>query len=285
MNGSSTLIIGSSGQLGKALADQYPDAKKPDSSELDITNSQALNNYDWDHIDTLINAAAYTDVDGAETPEGQDIAWEVNDKAVGNLAQIAKDKNLTLVHISTDYVFDGTKKEPYKEDDVPNPSGVYAKTKAAGDQKATQAPKHYILRTSWVIGDGKNFVRTMLELGQKGVSPKVVADQVGRPTFTSELVRAINHLLERKAEFGTYNVTGGGEPVNWADLTREIFKEARFNLNVTDTTTEEYFASKPNVAPRPLNSVLTLSKIEATGFRPKDWKDDLKQYIKKELSA
>ena len=284
MNGSNILITGARGQLGKALVDQYPDAKKTDSDDLDITDSDALNNYDWTNITTIINAAAYTNVDGSETPEGEKLAWEVNDKAVGNLAQITKDKNLTLVHISTDYVFDGIKKEPYKESDAPNPLGVYAKTKSAGDKQASEAPKHYVLRTSWVIGEGKNFVRTMLGLGQKGIAPKVVADQIGRPTLINELVRAMDHLLDQKPEFGIYNATNGGEPVSWADLTRQIFKEAGFNLNVTNTTTEEYFASKPNVAPRPLNSVLDLSKIEATGFKPKDWKDDLKQYIKQELS-
>ncbi len=282
MDSSKFLILGAGGQLGKALRDKYPGAKTADKDELDITDEESIKNYNWDGITTILNAAAYTNVDGAETLEGKAIAWAVNDKAVGNLAEIAKAKDLVLVHISTDYVFDG-RQSPHKEDELFSPLGIYGKSKAAGDVKVAQAPKHYIVRASWLIGDGKNFVRTMLALGKKGVSPTIVADQIGRPTFTNTLVQAISHLLTTGCQYGTYNVSNGGEPVSWADLTRQIFKEAGFDLKVTDTTTDAYFASKPNVAPRPLNSLLDLSKIEATGFKPKDWREDLKEYIKKEL--
>lgn len=283
MNSSEFLILGANGQLGRALSELYPDAIKTDIEQLDITSSQSVDSYDWDRVSTIINAAAYTNVDGAQTPDGQKAAEEVNDKAVENLAKAAKAHDLILVHISTDYVFDGAK-NPHLEDEVFRPLGVYGKTKAEGDKKAAKVPKHYIVRTSWVIGDGKNFVRTMLELGQKGISPTVVADQVGRPTFTSELARAINHLLKNQPEFGTYNVSNDGDALSWAQLTREIFKDAGFSLNVSNTTTQEYFASKPNVAPRPLNSVFDLSKIEATGFKPRDWREDLMDYVKKEMS-
>ncbi len=283
MDSSSLLILGADGQLGRALSALYPKAKKSGSEQLDITDKESLQRYDFSKITTILNAAAYTNVDGAETPEGQAAAWAVNDKAVGYLADVAAAKDLLLVHISTDYVFDGSH-SPHKEDEPFSPLNVYGKTKAAGDKKATKAPRHYIVRTSWVVGDGKNFVRTMLELGKKGVSPTVVADQIGRPTFASDLARAIDHLLKNSAPFGTYNVSGGGQPVSWADLTRQIFKEAGFEQKVTDTSTENYYADKPNSAPRPLNSLLDLSKIEATGFEPKDWRDDLKEYIKEELS-
>ncbi|MBI2591882.1 NAD(P)-dependent oxidoreductase [Candidatus Saccharibacteria bacterium] len=282
MDSSKFLILGVNGQLGRALSVLYPQAQKTDIDELDITSFQSVNNYNWDNITTILNAAAYTNVDGAETEEGQASAWAVNDKAVASLADIAKVKNLLLVHISTEYVFDGTK-GPHKEDEPPSPLGVYAKTKTAGDKAAAKAPKHYIVRTSWVIGDGKNFARTMLELGKQGVAPTVVADQIGRPTFTTELAKAIKFLIDKKAPYGTYNVTNEGEPVSWADFTRAIFKEAGLDLNVTDTTTEKYFAAKPGVAPRPLNSVLDLSKIESAGFSPRDWREDLKDYIRKEL--
>jgi dTDP-4-dehydrorhamnose 3,5-epimerase/reductase len=163
-----------------------------------------------------------------------------------------------------------------------SPLGVYGQTKAAGDLLVGTLPKHYILRTSWVIGDGKNFVRTMLELGKKGVSPTVVADQIGRLTFTSELVQAIDHLLKNNAEPGTYNVTNDGEPASWAEITREIFKNANFDLKVSDTTTAEYYAGKTGIAPRPLQSALDLTKIKATGLALHDWHDDLKIYIQKE---
>ena len=284
MDSSKFLILGANGQLGRALCKLYPDAIKTDVQDLDITDSDSVANYDWSKVEVILNAAAYTNVDGAETPDGEKLAWAVNDQAVGNLAKVAVEKDIILVHIATDYDFDGNKKEPYKEDDPTNPLGKYAKTKAAGSKKASKTPKHYIVRTAWVIGDGKNFVRTMLELGQKGISPTVVADQIGRPTFTTELAKAIKFLIDKQAPYGTYNVTNGGEPVSWADFTRAIFKEANLNQTVTDTTTQEYFATKPDVAPRPLNSVLDLTKIESIGFKPREWPEDLKEYIRKELA-
>lgn len=284
MDPSKFLILGANGQLGRALSQLYPDAIKTDIEELDITNAQSVDNYDWSKVSAILNAAAYTNVDGAETEEGKKIAWAVNDQAVANLAKVAKDKDLLLVHISTEYVFDGKNKQPHKEDEPPSPLGKYAKTKAEGDAEAVKAPKHYLVRTSWVIGDGRNFVRTMLKLGQDGTAPTVVNDQIGRPTFTTELAKAIKFLIDNKAPYGTYNVTSEGEPVSWADFTRAIFAEAGFNLRVTDTTTEDYFKKKPESAPRPLNSVLDLTKIESAGFKPSDWQEELKKYIKKELA-
>lgn len=280
----SYFIVGANGQLGQALQAQYPGARKADVGELDITDKKSVENFDWSGIDTILNAAAYTNVDGAETPEGRVAAWAVNADAVGNLVAVAAQHDMTLVHISTDYVFDGTR-SPHMEDEPFSPLSVYGASKAAGDLVVSLAPKFYILRSSWVIGEGKNFVRTMLALGQKGVSPAVVSDQVGRLTFTSELVRAIDHLLKTKATYGTYNLSNDGEPASWAEITRAIFADAGYaNLTVTDTTTAEYFAGKPGIAPRPLGSTLDLNKIQATGFESHDWKDDLTQYIRKELS-
>lgn len=283
MDDSNILITGAGGQVGLALGQIYPNAIKTDSSELDITDSQALQNFDWQGIKAIINTAAYTNVDGAETPDGKQLAWAINDQAVGNLADIAAKNDLLLVHISTAYVFDGAKKI-YTEDDPINPLGEYAKSKAAGDKRAVQAPKHYIIRTDSVIGEGKNFVRTMLGLAKKSIAPTVVADQIMRPTFTGEIAKAIKFLIDQPAEFGVYNVTNEGEPVSWADFTRAIFKEADIDLGVTDTTLQEYAASKPGIAPRPLNSVLDLSKIESIGFKPRDWHDDLRDYVKKEIA-
>lgn len=284
MDDSTFLIVGANGQLGRALRSRYPDARAVDTEELDITDARAVNNYDWGGITIIFNAAAYTNVDGAETPEGKKIAQAVNTDGVANLAKAAAEHDITLVHISTEYVFDGTK-SPHMEDEPASPLSEYGKSKAAGDVEAAKAAKHYIVRVSWLIGDGKNFVRTMLGLGKKGVSPAVVADQVGRLTFAGELVRGINHLLAVKAPFGVYNITGSGQPASWADVTRVIFQDAGLtDLTVTDTTTAEYFADKPEAAKRPLESTLSLDKIEATGFEPTDWRDDLTQYIKKELA-
>jgi dTDP-4-dehydrorhamnose reductase len=282
MNEDEILIIGAKGQLGLALQTQYPGAQAADVDELDITNTKSVAGYDWSKVKVILNAAAYTNVDGAESAEGRVAAWEVNATAVGNLAKAALEHDLTLVHISTEYVFDGTK-TPHVEDEPFSPLGVYAQSKAAADVVVGTLPKHYVLRTSWLIGEGKNFVRTMLELSQKGVAPKVIADDIGRPTFTSELVRAIDHLLQTKPAFGTYNVSNCGEPVSWADLTRAIFKIAGLQNTVTNTTDAEYYANKPESAPRPRNSVFDLSKIQATGFTSTDWYEELKKYIEREM--
>lgn len=278
MNGSNIFIVGANGQLGTALKLQYPQAKFADIEELDITSKESVEAFDWSGIQYMLNAAAYTNVDRAETAEGRALAWAVNADAVANLVAVAAQHDMTLVHISTDYVFDGTQ-DLHNEDEAFAPLSVYGASKAAGDIAVSLAPKFYILRTSWVIGEGKNFVRTMLDLGKKGINPSVVSDQIGRLTFTSELVHAIDHLLTTNAPYGTYNVSNDGEPASWADITRKIFEMAGFGNTVTDTTTAEYFAGKEGVAPRPLNSTLNLSKINSAGFRTTDWKLRLRDYI------
>ncbi len=284
MDEQSLLIIGANGQLGTALRERYPNAKAVDSSGLDIGDPRQVADFDWSNIEIVLNAAAYTNVDGAETPDGRLAAWRINASGSANLVQAAVAHDLTLVHVSSDYVFDGSQ-HPHTEDEAFTPLGVYGQTKAAGDIAVSLAPKHYILRTSWVIGSGKNFVQTMLGLGQKGIEPTVVADQIGRLTFTDELVKAIDHLLNTQAAYGTYNVSNSGEPASWADITREIFKQAGHALTVTDTTTAEYYASKSGVAPRPLQSTLSLDKLQATGFISTDWHDDLATYTSQEAAT
>ena len=284
MDSSTFFIVGANGQLGTALRAAYPNARFADVTELDITNADSVNNFNWTDITHIFNAAAYTNVDGAETTEGRVASWKVNASAAANLALVCKERDMTLIHVSSDYVFDGTI-SPHLEDEIFSPLSVYGASKAAGDLAVSILPKHYLLRTTWVIGEGKNFVRTMLDLAARDISPTVVADQVGRLTFTSELVRAIDHLMTQLAPYGTYNVTNGGPLTSWADITRRIFSIAcRDELTVTDTTTSEYFARKPGIAPRPLNSDMSLDKLHATGFASRDWQDDLKEYINKETA-
>lgn len=284
MQDSEIFIVGAKGQLGTALLAQYPGAQSADIDELDITVAESVASFDWSGIKIILNAAAYTNVDGAETAEGRIASWKVNAKAVGYLAKAAQTHHLTLVHISSDYVFDGTS-NPHTEDEPFSPLSVYGASKAAGDAIIETLPKYYLLRTSWVIGEGNNFVRTMLALGQKGINPTVVGDQVGRLTFTSELVRAINHLLSTKAAHGTYNLSNSGASASWADITRQIYSTAGLDNTVTDTTTAEYYAGKAGIAPRPLRSSLDLTKIEATGFVCRDWQSDLQTYVNKELAV
>lgn len=285
MDSSKFLIIGARGQLGTALQERYPDAHAVDSAELNIADRAALEKYDWKNVSVILNAAAYTAVDGAETPQGRVAAWEVNAHGVSNLARVAVKHNLTLVHVSTDYVFDGTR-TPHREDEPVSPLGVYGQSKAAGDIAALTHDKTYVLRTSWVIGEGKNFVRTMIGLAARNVSPSVVNDQIGRLTFTRTLVDAIDHLLAKEAPFGVYNVSNGGAPVSWAEVTRSIFHNLdRDDLSVQNATTADYFADKPEASPRPLQSTLDLTKLESTGFKVHDWETDLKEYIKQETEG
>lgn len=274
----SYFIVGANGQLGQALAERYPDATLVDRAEFDMTNPAEYDRIDWSGYDTIINAAAITNVDGAETPDGRKLCWAVNATAVGLLAKTAIEHDLTMVHVSSDYVFDGTQ-EPHLEDEAFAPLSVYGETKAAGDIATSIVPKHYILRTSWVIGGGKNFVGIMKELADKGVSPSVVNDQTGRLTFVSTLADAIKHLLDSGAEYGTYNCSNDGDTVSWADIAKLVFEKSGRNANdVTGVTTEEYYNGKEGIAPRPLKSTMSLDKLKASGFTPADWRGELEEY-------
>jgi dTDP-4-dehydrorhamnose reductase len=183
--------------------------------------------------------------------------------------------------VSSDYVFDGTKAQPYAEDDPFAPLGVYGQTKAAGDAIASMVPRHYIVRTSWVIGDGANFIRTMNSLAERGVNPAVVDDQVGRLTFTSTIADAILHLLAVGAPYGTYNVTNGGMPASWCEIAQTVYELGGHDpARVRPVSTTEYFANATSpIAPRPRNSVLSLEKIEATGFVVPDGDSELRKYV------
>lgn len=252
-----TVVIGANGQLGRALRKARPDLTFYDRSTVDLADPSTLDAVLWDDVQTIINAAAYTNVDGAETPEGRRDAWAVNVTGVAALARIAIERGLTLVNVSSDYVFDGTVEE-HPTDEPLSPLGVYGQTKAAGEAVTSTVPRHYIVRTSWVIGDGKNFVETMRRLARDGVSPSVVDDQIGRLTHADDLAAGILRLLDDRAPFGVHHVTGPGEPRSWAAIAREVFaEEGRDPGDVTGVSTEEYAAGKPT-APRPRHSALLL---------------------------
>ncbi len=284
------LVIGCGGQLGRALQASYDGVSHVeyvDLPDFDLTSEDFASARNWREYQTIVNAAAYTAVDAAETAEGRAAAWAANVAGVRNLARVAAAHRLTVVHVSTDYVFDGTSTRPYREDDPMAPLGVYGQTKAAGDQIVATLDRHYILRTSWVIGEGRNFVRTMLSLAERGIDPAVVDDQVGRLTFTSELARAIRHLTESHAPYGTYNVTGSGPATSWADVARRTFELAGHDpQRVSGVSTAEYFGNSATpVAPRPAYGVLDLSKVEATGFVPADAGESLANYVRLEIRA
>ena len=265
------LITGGSGQLGRALAKEFPDAHVVTRDELDISDRAAVAAWPWNEYAVILNAAAFTAVDLAETATGRASAWAANATGPANLAREATARGLTLVHYSSDYVFDGTR-EVHTEDEPFSPLGVYGQSKAAGDIAAETTPRHFILRTSWVVGDGPNFVATMTRLAGSGVSPRVVDDQHGRLTYTSELARATRHLLESGADWGTYNVSNGGPVTTWCEIARDVFEEqGRSRDDVTPQTTDDFVAAQPSdklISPRPRHSALDLSKLESTGFSP-----------------
>jgi len=278
-----TLVLGANGQLGRALRHEYsgdPNVEFVGRSELDIATGDLANARRWRDYGTIINAAAYTAVDAAETPEGRTAAWATNVAAVAELARISTAHGITLVHVSSDYVFDGTAEQPYREDHPVAPLGVYGQTKAAGDQIVATVPRHFIVRTSWVIGDGSNFVRTMRTLADRGVDPEVVDDQVGRLTFASDLARAIRHLIAG-APYGTYHVNGAGPAMSWADIARRVFALTGHDpARVTAVSTDDYGRSAAcPPAPRPKNSCLDNAKIIATGFTPEDVETSLALFL------
>lgn len=287
MSAKKVLITGANGQLGRELARAFPGADLVDVDELDLTDPAALAAWPWRDYRLVLNAAAYTAVDAAETPQGRPLAWAVNAHAPAALARIATEHHLTLVHYSTDYVYDGdpthATETGHTEDEPLAPLGVYAQTKAAGDIAVTTTPRHYILRTSWVVGEGHNFVRTMARLAHDGINPTVVADQVGRLTFTDELARATGHLLHTDAAPGVYHLTNTGTPRSWADYARAVFTHLGHDPErITDTTTADYSAGRPStspVAPRPLHSTLNLDKITATGYTGTDADTALAAYL------
>lgn len=273
------IITGANGQVGKALQNKYPEATAATRQSLDISDEKQIESYDWSNYDVIINAAAYVNADHSETEEGREITWMANAIGPRNLAKVALENSLHLIHISSEYVFDGTKYN-HNEDEAFTPLSVYGQTKSAGDIAVSLVPQHHILRTSWVIGDGHNFAKTMKKLADLRIDPKVVDDQYGRLTFASEIVRAIDHIIENEVEYGTYNISNSGTVKSWAEIAKEVFSIAGHDpTRVTPISTDEYKEDKHPFAPRPMNSDMDLSKIQRTGFVSYDYEPLLKEYI------
>ena len=288
-----TLVTGCDGQLGRAvraLAEERGVSGTFDFCDIDtfdLSDPDAYSQYDWDLYGTVINCGAYTAVDRAETPEGRLSAWAANATGPALLARTCAEHGMTLVHVSSDYVFDGTR-EVHDEGEPFSPLSVYGQSKAAGDLAVSNCPRHYVLRSSWVIGDGRNFARTMVGLSDRVADPDdklervtVVNDQLGRLTFTRDMAAAIFHLLDSHAPWGTYDCTGSGAVRSWADIARACFDAANGNGDaVVPVSTAEYYAGASGpVAPRPVHSALDLSKLEAAGFSMPDWEVELKEYL------
>lgn len=288
-----TLVTGCNGQLGhavRALAEERGAVKSFDFCDIDtfdMSDPTAYAQFDWSLYGVVINCGAYTAVDKAETPEGRVIAWKANATGPALLARICAEHGITLVHVSSDYVFDGTR-ELHDEQEPFSPLSVYGQTKAAGDLAVAGCPSHYIMRSSWVIGEGHNFVKTMKLLSDRVADPEnaldkitVVDDQLGRLTFTRDMAAAIFHVLDTHAAYGTYDCTGSGAVKSWAEIAHAVFNAANGNGDkVVPVSTADYYASAEGpIAPRPVHSALDLAKLEAAGFHMPDWEQELGEYL------
>ena len=297
-----TLVTGCNGQLGRAvraLAEERGLTAWFDFCDIDtfdMSDPGAYAQYDWPLYGTVINCGAYTAVDKAETPEGRTAAWRANATGPALLARTCAEHGLTLVHVSSDYVFDGTA-EVHDEGEPFSPLSVYGQSKAAGDLAVAGCPRHYIVRSSWVIGEGRNFVKTMKGLSDRCADPAdaldkvtVVDDQCGRLTFTRDMAEGILWLLGYRegdvepsspAPHGVYNLTGSGPVESWAQIAARVFDLANGNgAAVEPVATAEYYASAEGpIAPRPEHSALDLAKIESTGFILSDWAEELLDFL------
>lgn len=274
------LITGAKGQLGLTLADVLSkhDLILTDREELDITSPSAVNKFVSEiKPNVIINAAAYTAVDQAETEK--EIAYKINVAGAKNLASMAKKIGAIIIHISTDFVFDGKRKTPYTENDQPKPLSVYGQTKYDGEKAVEEiGGKYYIFRTAWLYSPyGKNFVKTMIRLGQEKDELKVVADQIGCPTYSYDLAKAIKNIIERKPAppYGLYHFAGDGS-CSWFEFAKEIIELSGGKAKVFETTAEEYGLP----AARPAYSVLNCSKIKSLGIKTIPWQESLKECLK-----
>ena len=272
------LITGSNGMLGHDLIEVLKD-----KHELLLTTSKTLDITDGDSVmdfilksnpDIVINSAAYTDVDGCES--NPDLAYNVNGEGVKNLALACREVDCPLVHISTDYVFNGQNDRPWVEDDEIGPISIYGKSKLEGEEHIKEIlEKYFIVRTAWLYGvNGRNFPRTMLELAQKHSEITVVYDEVGTPTYTPDLAKGISKLIETDY-YGTYHLTNSGN-CSWCEFARYIFEVADVDVNVIPVTASEF--ARP--APRPSYSVLENRNWVENGFEPlRNYKEAIKEYI------
>lgn len=279
------LVTGVKGQLGfdvvKELKKRGYDAVGADINEMDITDAEKVTEVITDvNPDVVVHCAAWTAVDAAEDEENIPKVRAINVSGTQNIADVCKNINCKMIYISTDYVFNGLGTEPWQADcrDY-DPLCVYGQTKLEGELAVSQTlDKYFIVRIAWVFGkNGNNFIKTMLNVGKKFDTVRVVNDQIGTPTYTYDLARLLVDMAETD-KYGYYHVTNEGGYISWYDFTCEIFKQVGYDTEVVPVTTEEYGLSK---AARPFNSRLDKSKLTENGFKPLPvWQDALERYLK-----
>ncbi len=279
------LVTGAKGQLGSDVVNELNSRKYEtigvDIEEMDITDPESVNKVVVKaNPDVVIHCAAWTAVDAAEDRDNISIVRSVNVEGTKNIANVCKKLDCKMIYISTDYVFSGRGTDPWKPD-CRNyaPLNVYGQTKLEGELAVADAlDKYFIVRIAWVFGvNGSNFIKTMLNIGKKYDTVRVVNDQIGTPTYTYDLARLIADMAESE-NYGYYHATNEGGYISWYDFACEIFKQSGYNTNVVPVTTEEYGISK---AKRPFNSRLDKSKLLENGFEPlPTWQNALKRYLK-----
>ena len=277
------LVTGGKGQLAQSIqsiSNDYPslDFVFLGSNDLDISNINEVEDYfSKNNFDYCINCAAYTAVDKAE--EEQELAKKVNVTGAKNLAITCKDKDVVLIHISTDFVFDGEAKTPYREDDTTNPISVYGQTKRDGEVEITSnLSQHFIIRTSWLYSEfAGNFVKTMLRLSKERDELSVVDDQTGCPTYAKDLAEVILKIIDSQTkQFGTYHYSNQGE-ITWYDFAKEIFRQSQTKINLHKTDSQTF----KTLATRPKYSVLNTSKIHSLlNLEPVKWEKSLGKCLK-----
>ena len=275
------LVTGGDGQLALCIKDagsQYSDLNFvfANADKLDITNQIEVSDYFKKHtVDYCINCAAYTAVDKAESePE---LAKQVNEVGVKNLVESCEKHNVVFIHVSTDFVFDGSKSRPYTELDAPNPLGVYGETKLQSEKEAAKYSKHFIIRTSWLYSEyGNNFLKTMLRLGKERDELNVVYDQIGTPTYAGDLAEVILKIISNNNDkYGIYHYSNEGV-ASWYDFAKAIFDESKTKIALMPIKTKAY----PTPAERPSYSVMDKSKIkDEIGYQIPHWVDSLKKCL------
>lgn len=283
------LVTGCNGQLGRAIRKEYAETDV-EFVNTDVTEGEGVKALDITDVDAvlkmveetkpevIINCAAHTNVDACETQ--WDLAYKINAIGPRNLSIAASKAGAKMIHVSTDYVFEGNGTRPYTEFDEPNPVSAYGKTKLEGENFVKAfADKYFILRTAWLYGEGKNFVKTMLRLAETHDEVSVVSDQLGSPTSAVELAKMI-HYLEPTENYGVFHATCEGD-TNWAEFAEAIFKRAGKNTKVNHVTSEQYAKMNPASANRPAYSILDNYMLRLTSdFRMADWQDALDVYMK-----
>jgi len=278
------LITGARGQLGKKLTEILSvdfDLVLTDTAEMDITNKEAVTRvFNKEKPDFIIHAAAYTRVDDAESQ--RELAYKVNALGSKNLAEATANLKIPIIYISTDYVFPGTGNQPLTEDDPTEPVNYYGQTKLDGENFIRKInPKHYIIRTAWLYGElpeghpGSNFVETMLKLAKEKSEITVVDDQIGSPTYTGDLVRAIGEIIKKNIPYGVYHLSGEGA-TSWYNFANEIFNQSGIRVKITPTTSDNFL--RP--AKRPGYSYLSKKKLKTAGIDVRPWADGLQEYLK-----